>query len=347
MRSAGTFIEDNDVFTCIAGFVKGIAGEGATEMGLFEDNETINRLMTVYFLQLTERELSQEEVNMWVLKVLVFVAVLVFVLHRIGKFIEHLVRDRRAVKYQQQVQQALPNYLIYDGSKSDFTYYDIDQILLKYYPYYIALNSTLKRKFTDRVYRFLRQKTFIIHDDEGYKEMPVLLSAAAVQITFGLNNFLLPFFKYIQIHPEEYFAENSLRVLAGHVHGQTITIAWNHFLKGFHKEDGKNVGLHEMAHALYFQHVIADITKDTHFVLSFEQVMTRSEQTFDQCRNQADRLYSDYAFKNLQEFWAESLEIFFEAPNKMQDCYPQLFIGICNLLKQNPTCKSDPISKVV
>lgn len=42
-----------------------------------------------------------------------------------------------------------------------------------------------------RLHKFLVSKTFIIKDDEGFKEMPVLVSAAAVQLTLGLKLYLL------------------------------------------------------------------------------------------------------------------------------------------------------------
>jgi Mlc titration factor MtfA (ptsG expression regulator) len=47
-------------------------------------------------------------------------------------------------------------------------------------------------------------------------------------------------------------------------------------------------------------------------------------------------LYSDYAMKNFQEFWAESIEIFFQSPEILHDHYPDLYKIICDLLCQDP-----------
>jgi Mlc titration factor MtfA (ptsG expression regulator) len=255
-----------------------------------------------------------------------------------------LVNEKKAKEhYHQQLIKALPNYLVYDGSKLHFTEVELTAIPTKHSPYFKALHNTLQKEFVKRVNHFIKKKTFIIRHNEGFKEMPVLISAAAIQITFGLNRYLLPYFTYIQIHPEEYFADNALRVLAGHVKDNTITLAWNHFLKGFKEEDGSNVGLHEMAHALYYQHLIADVYKQKPFVIDFEDVMQQGEETFKQCRHMSDRLYSDYAFTNMQEFWAESLEIFFEKPADMKKLYPVLFEELCSLLKQNPMNKLHPL----
>lgn len=260
---------------------------------------------------------------------------------------DYYEENEQALNNRNEDEQSLqprPNYLVYHGTNLNFSDAEIDLILNKYFPYYTHLTASLQITFLKRVQEFIAEKSFIIRHYEGYKEMPVLLSAAAIQISFGLDRFLLPFFKYIQVHPQEYFAENSLRVLAGNVYGNTITIAWNHFLKGFKEADGSNVGLHEMAHALYYQHLIADVSKHEHFVENYERLMLKCQETYDTCKARQDRLYSDYAFTDLQEFWAESPELFFEKPENMQFTYPDLFSSLCTLLKQNPKYKSEPTS---
>ena len=51
-------------------------------------------------------------------------------------------------------------------------------------------------------------------------------------------------------------------------------------------------------------------------------------------------LYSDYALRNFQEFWAESVEIFFEKPVEMESHYPQLYQTMKGLLNQDPINKN-------
>jgi Mlc titration factor MtfA (ptsG expression regulator) len=279
---------------------------------------------------------------MW-FEVLVAFFMCVFAYYIIASVIALLNERKDKAHYQQQLQEALPDYLVYSGSALALTKNTVAEILKKHFPYYAALHPSLQQKFLKRVSEFIRSKTFIIRHNEGFKEMPVLISAAAIQITFGLKRYLLPYFSYIQIYPEEYFAENALRVLAGHVKDNTISIAWNHFLKGFQEDDGVNVGLHEMAHALYYQHLIADVYKHKPFVANFEEVMQQGEATFKECRHRSDRLFSDYAFTNMQEFWAESLEWFFERPADMQRLYASLFQELCDLLKQNPSKRENPL----
>jgi len=234
---------------------------------------------------------------------------------------------------------------IYDGQQLAITDEEIRAILQKRYLYYISLSPELKQAFEKRVKRFIATKSFIIPGNETYKEVPVLLSAAAVQLTFGLQQFELPWFQYIRIHPEEYFADdpNALRVLAGHVESNMITVAWNHFLKGIEDDhDGVNVGLHEMAHALYYQQVIINKGKKNVFIKELSEVMEESEDIYA-LKHKHKILYSDNAYKNLQEFWAESIELFFERPEAMKICYPELFENLKELLNQDPLNKTNPL----
>ncbi|MBG9375697.1 zinc-dependent peptidase [Panacibacter sp. DH6] len=234
---------------------------------------------------------------------------------------------------------------VYDGRRIKLHKAELTAILLKRFPYYAHLLPQLKHVFENRVQRFIAVKSFIIPGSQAYKEVPVLLSAAAVQLTFGLQEFELPWFRYIRVHAEEYFADDphALRVLAGHVEENVITVAWNHFLKGIADDrDGANVGLHEMAHALYYQHVIAHNGKRKGFIKELSDVMEESEEIYT-LRHNYNVLYSDYAYKNLQEFWAESIELFFEKPEALQEHYPELFDNLKELLNQDPLNKTNPL----
>ena len=232
--------------------------------------------------------------------------------------------------------------IVFYGNKPGITDEDILRILADWHPYYKNLHPSLQTKFANRVKQFIQKKIFIIRSKDGFKEMPVLTSAAAVQLTFGLDDFLLPWFDFIQVYTEQYFDDDSLKVLDGNVYGKTITVAWSQLLKGNSDDvDGVNVGVHEMAHALYFQKVVLD-KKDKIFKNIFADVMKEGETIFSK-RSQEPLLFRDYAFRNMQEFWAESIEIFFEQPEYMQKIYTDFFNLIAKLLRQDPRNKLSPL----
>ena len=181
-----------------------------------------------------------------------------------------------------------PEFYYYNGGDINLSDEDIISILQKYFAYYTILSGELQEKFLSRLKQFMVSKTFRLPKDETFKEIPVLVSAAAVQLTFGLNGFMFPWFQYIDINAAEYLADdpNELRILAGNVENQTITIAWTHFLSGINNsEDGSNVGLHELAHALYYEYVIAENNKQKTFTDTLDIVMKEIENIYAAGKN--------------------------------------------------------------
>ena len=68
---------------------------------------------------------------------------------------------------------------------------------------------------------------------EEKKEIPILISAAAVQITFGLEKYELPFFKNIYVTPDAYQRTGEKEIFVGHVSPEGIFISWKYFLQGY------------------------------------------------------------------------------------------------------------------
>jgi len=226
----------------------------------------------------------------------------------------------------------------YAGNTLNFTANILMAILLKHLPYFTALNPFDRDRFIHRLQNFIAHKTFVIHDESGFKEMPVLISATAIQLTFGLEKYLLPNFNVIHIFPEEFIGVHpTIRILEGNVSGNTINLSWKHFLQGFQfPGDGQNVGLHEMAHAYYFQYFETKEQVDTSFVAAFPAFNDYGNKVFQQEGKGGFILYSGYALSNFQEFWAESVELFFEKPAAMKIQYPELYLTMCHLLNQDP-----------
>lgn len=240
-----------------------------------------------------------------------------------------LAMDKEAV--------AVTSPLVYQGEDLDFSEDLIRKVLIKHFPFFTNLLHPDQDKFIARLKRFIRSKIFVIHDIKGYREMPILISASAIQLTFGLQKFLLPHFSIIQIYPQEFIAMEPMRVLIGNVSGNTINIAWKQFLEGYkNRADKSNVGLHEMAHALYFQNFETEEHIDKSFKDSYHHFTSLGDKIFEREKISSAGIYSTYAMRNFQEFWAESIEIFFESPEKIQQHYPDLYRLLCDLLCQDP-----------
>ncbi len=228
---------------------------------------------------------------------------------------------------------------IYLGKDLNFSLDELNKILLKRFPFYIQLKlAEDKEKFLLRLNKFILSKTFYIHDKDCYKEMPVLISASAIQLTYGLSKYLLPHFQFIHVFPQEFVrVDHSISFLEGNVSGQRINLSWKHFLNGVNNEnDGQNVGLHEMAHALYYQIFVVDAYSHGRFKKLYDGFLTDGNKVYHYEKSLDEGLYSEYAMRNIQEFWAESVELFFEKPNELMKEYYNLYNAMCMLLNQYP-----------
>lgn len=227
--------------------------------------------------------------------------------------------------------------LVYNGNELEFSDEVLNTVLTKHFSYYNRLLDIDREKFISRLRKFIATKIFIIHDKKGYREMPILISAAAIQLTFGLRKYLLSHFNIIQIFPEAFVGLEPFRILIGNVTGNTINIAWKQFLEGYqNKYDLQNVGLHEMAHALYYQNFETELSIDRDFKDSFSKFNSIGDKIYHVEKILTIGLYSEYAIKDFQEFWAESIEIYFKSPDRLQLHYPELYTVLCDLLNQDP-----------
>jgi Mlc titration factor MtfA (ptsG expression regulator) len=280
-------------------------------------------------------------INDNLLSILFFAALIVYSLASIKKA---LIEEKNQAQIEEIPPEPAdnPDQLVFYGNKPGITDEDIESSLSTWQPYFKNLQPFLQQKFIQRVNEFMQQKIFIIHSKDGYKEMPILTSAAAIQLSFGLNDFLFPWFNTIEIFTNEFYDSTSNKIINGEVDGNSIAIAWNPFLKGYaNNTDRENVGIHEMAHALYYQKMIVD-KNDAVFISGFTEVMKQGEKIYAM-RNPRESLFNNYAYKNRQEFWAESVEVFFEDPLNMQINYDELFTAIKTLLNQDPRNSVSPV----
>ena len=75
---------------------------------------------------------------------------------------------------------------------------------------------------------------------------------------------------------------------------------------------------------------------DSHFRLNYEKFSNSTGPILaDVIANRRSYLRS-YAFSNLHEFWAVSVEAFFENPKGLKQNMPDLYIALCRVLNQDP-----------
>jgi len=211
------------------------------------------------------------------------------------------------------------------------------RIISQVLPYFNQLNESNKQKFLKRVYNFRKSKSFHFHGLAPQEEIMILVSAASMQLSFGLKNYMLPFFREIYILSDAYQALEAQELYIGHVSPTGIYISWKHFVQGFADySDGVNVALHEMAHALYHESFSKETGIDWDFRKDFEKLPAVFGPIMTQAIVQKKSYLRGYAFTNFHEFWAVSIEYFFENSQGLKDNLPQLYTILCDTLNQDP-----------
>jgi Mlc titration factor MtfA (ptsG expression regulator) len=214
---------------------------------------------------------------------------------------------------------------------------DYVTIISRVIPYFNQLNESNKQKFLKRVYNFKGSKSFHFHGFDRAEEVEILVSATAIQVSFGLKNYMLSFFKDIHILNDAYQAIDTNETYIGHVAPNGIYISWKYFVRGFADyADGVNVALHEMAHALHHENFIKERGVDWDFRTDFEKLPAVFGPMITQAIIQRKSYLRGYAFTNFQEFWAVCVEYFFENSQGLKDNLPQLYNILCDTLNQDP-----------
>lgn len=211
--------------------------------------------------------------------------------------------------------------------------------LVKHFAFYNALPAKSKQIFEYRVGKFIKLKEFIPRQmDEVTEEMQVLISAAAVQITFGLPRVFLSYFENIIVFPDEFFSNANQRYHKGEVNPRmkAIVISWKHFVEGYSQNEGVNLGLHEMAHALQLENIVQNNEYDFLDEDDIKEWQHLANTEIEKIRNGETPFFRKYGGTNHAEFFAVAVENFFERPHEYKAYNPALYSVMRRLLNQDP-----------
>jgi Mlc titration factor MtfA (ptsG expression regulator) len=212
-----------------------------------------------------------------------------------------------------------------------------DNLLSRANPYYNSLSSEGRDRFLKRVLLFIQSKRFEYIDMEAQESAPLLISAAAVQLTYGLDHFLLDYFSTIYVVRNKYTYGLTPTPYEGHVSRDGIYLSWADFTREFADyTDGQNVGLHEMAHALTYVNFTAHEGRDATFHDAFVNFSAVARPIFERMKDGETNLLNPYAATNYQEFWGVCIETFFERSSDFKSQLPELYTALCTLLNQDP-----------
>lgn len=169
-------------------------------------------------------------------------------------------------------------------------------------------------------------------------EMKVLISASAIQLTFGFPNVNLRWFRNILVYPDTFYSHANKARHKGEVNprAKAIVLSWKYFVEGYLQKDGRNLGLHEMAHALRLENRITNQEFDFLDAEILHEWEIRAERTIQEIRNGTEYFFREYGATNNEEFFAVAVENFFERSKLFLEKHPKTYQTLCRLLKQDP-----------
>lgn len=205
--------------------------------------------------------------------------------------------------------------------------------------FYQKLPPTSKKIFERRVAHFISSKKFIPRKmDKITWEMKVLVGASAIQLTFGYPKVNLSFFRNILIFPESFFSNTNQAYHKGEVNPRmkAIVLSWKDFVEGYLSPDGRNLGLHEMAHALRLENRVMNREYDFLDKELLQQWELHARRTMTEIKNGQETFFRQYGGVNNEEFFAVAVENFFERPIEFKEKHPMTYTTLCKLLRQDP-----------
>lgn len=220
-------------------------------------------------------------------------------------------------------------------------------LLTKYFPYFSQLRPIHQKEFKQRLEFLLTEKKFFARGNlqEITPEMKVLIGATIIQVTFGYSNVQLRHFQKILVYPDTYFSNISKAYHRGEVNPRLgiIVLSWSCFARGLaDHEDGVNLGIHEVAHALKLENQIRyNGESDFFHPMIWDEYQGLAQKEEEYIRLGKDDFFRARGGEDSHEFFAVALENFFERPELFKDRKPQLYKVLVRLLQQDPiTLKS-------
>jgi MtfA peptidase len=228
---------------------------------------------------------------------------------------------------------------IYIGKKEQ-------EILHQFYTgrfsYYNLLDTKEKRKFLIRVINIHKRNELRI--DLAVKntknEIEFLICAAFTQITFGYDDYEIETFNKIVVYPKTFYSKLVNHEVKGLTIGTGyIFYSWEDFLDGYKIGNDKvNLALHELAHALYIDR-FHDVDNP-----EWEEWTDKATIVLESLKNDTRIVFfRSYGKRNINEFWAVSVECFFEDPVNFKKEHPYLYTATSSILKQDMALRTNPL----
>lgn len=219
-------------------------------------------------------------------------------------------------------------------------------IVTRHITFYNNLSPANKLYFEHRVLKFIDTYKFIGREGVVITlKMKILIASTAVMLTFGMRRYLFASFSNIIIYPHNYFSKITKKQHKGETNPRfgTIVFSWDDFLEGIKIEDNnRNLGLHELSHAMYFSFLKTRSFTAVVFLDNFNILLERLKDRKLQRKIVKSGYLRQYGFQNKFEFLSILIEHFFETPEEFKEKLPEIYRMVKVMMKLDTLKMSRP-----
>lgn len=207
--------------------------------------------------------------------------------------------------------------------------------------YYKHLTPEERKSFEWRAYYFLNTTSIEFRGFSGTElinqnAVRYLIASVATQMSLFLTEDCFDAFNRIIIYPDDYYSRITKQYHKGETNPAAgyIVLSYPSFRKGFETPtDGINLLMHELAHALWLENKFFD------YEIFNAEAMERYQEVAAEeliVMNQTEEHFlRKYARTNQEEFFAVTVENFFERPAALKNALPDLYQVMVTLLNQD------------
>ncbi|NKI33188.1 zinc-dependent peptidase [Croceivirga thetidis] len=198
-------------------------------------------------------------------------------------------------------------------------------------------NPEQRRQFLKRFAWFKSKKRFIFYGDiQNKEEIRAYVAASAILVTMGMRNF-----KYqnsvsrIVVYPSKYCSRISRKHHIGEYNPRLKTLVFSaeDLKEGYGiPNDGVNLGIHEVTHALMIETRKKSTWEAMRFKVGLMRLKNQYETAHFQDKLKSSTLFREYAQSNFVEYFAVLVEVFFEQPIALKQEYPGVYQYVGKML---------------
>ncbi|UZO82532.1 zinc-dependent peptidase [Aquimarina sp. ERC-38] len=202
--------------------------------------------------------------------------------------------------------------------------------------FYVRLSKKEKRYFEHRLTKFLKATRFVGREGLLINDKKrVQVAAIVIQLTFGMRNYMLDYVETIILYPTSFYSILNKTKNNGEFNprSRALALSWEHFNNGkWHPEEGVNLGIHEITHALHYDamkssNISSELFYDT--FLELEQYLSSKKVRTDIVDT---KILREYAYTDKFEFLAVLIEVFMETPEKLKKKLPVVYAYVVQML---------------